>query len=142
MFINNRKTYVYRNGVTVDKATLNYRPEDNVNAAPIVQVDAYGKNPVVSPVDWKPIDSRGSLRQHNRRNRVVDIGDDRNAATDREHWVAKKEQQRDLDRDLKTAYQKIEQNNPQALAWLHSYRERQQTERYSDVREQHRIFDT
>ena len=142
MFVNNKKTYVYRNGVTVDKATLNYRPEDDVNAAPIVQVDAYGKNPTRSPVDWTTIDSRGSLRAHNKRNDVVDVGDDKNMAADRKHWVREKEYQEGLQKDLKTAYQKIEQNNPQALAWLDSYRERQQTERMSDIEKQYRIFDT
>ena len=41
-----------------------------------VITDAYGKNPVRSPVDGTLIDGRTALKAHNRQHDVVDVGND------------------------------------------------------------------
>ena len=45
--------------------------------APALQIDAYSDNPILSPVDGKPIASRADLREHNKRNDVLDVGNDK-----------------------------------------------------------------
>ena len=49
------------------------RPEPT---APTVQIDAYARNPTVSPVDGRLLSSRADLREHNRALGVQDIGSD------------------------------------------------------------------
>ena len=64
-----RRRYVIRDGELVEKVDARPRLFE-------VMIDAYGNNPVVSPVDGKLIGSRADLRAHNERNDVVDVGND------------------------------------------------------------------
>lgn len=79
---------------------------------PMVMADCYHTNPVQSPVDGRPLDSRAALREHNKRNDVIDVGNDQAAIrpSKREYDM------KDLERDLVDAYDKFDQNNPEALA--------------------------
>ena len=67
--------------------------------APAIMIDAYSKNPILSPVDGKPITHRGELTEHNKRNEVLDVGND--AAMTRER---KWEYPTGLRDDLERAY--------------------------------------
>ena len=113
------KTYVQRHDRMVEKWKLNDLPPEEPTA-PEIMVDSYGENPVVSPVDWKPINSRRSLREHNKRNDVVDVGSD--SAYLRPRRVDHAARERELKADMKEAYQKFRQNNPEALAFREKMR--------------------
>ena len=65
-----RTRYVMRDGKLVEK-TEAAKPR-----AHTVMRDCYSSNPVRSPVDGSLLDSRAKLRDHNRRNDVVDVGND------------------------------------------------------------------
>ncbi len=77
---------------------------------PMHMIDCYHRNPVQSPVDLTALDSRSAVREHNRRNDVIDIGNDRGADVPKRDFYA------DIPADVKTAHDKIEQNHPESLA--------------------------
>ncbi|MXX90247.1 MAG: hypothetical protein F4Y68_13570 [Boseongicola sp. SB0665_bin_10] len=91
-------------------------PRNDELAAPLLQIDAYHRNPVQSPVDLTALESRQDVREHNRRNGVIDIGNDRGPDVPRRDFTA------DLKDDLKTAHDKIEQNHPESLAIIQASR--------------------
>ena len=77
-------------------------PVRKFGKAPMVlTADAYGSNPIKSPVDGRVIDSRQALREHNERNGVVDIGDDSVGLRD-QHGVNRGGE--DLRADLEETY--------------------------------------
>lgn len=65
------RRWVQIDGKLIDKDTLPTREP----GLTIIE-SAYSKNPVVSPVDHKLIDSRKALREHNARLGVADVGND------------------------------------------------------------------
>ena len=70
------KRYVQIKGFgLVDRDLLEHNQEP-APAAPTIMTNAYAKNPVQSPVDFSLLDSRKAVREHNKRNDVVDIGND------------------------------------------------------------------
>ena len=69
-----RRTYVYRDGNFIEKHLA--PPLHAPNSKGVLVRDCYHNNPVVSPIDGKPISSRAELREHNMRHGVVDMGND------------------------------------------------------------------
>ena len=63
--------------------------------------DAYSLGPVLSIVDRKPIGSRADLREHNKRNGVIDVGNDPSMRRERKPDVKPGEGLRD---DLERIY--------------------------------------
>ena len=80
--------------------------------APAIQVDAYAKNPVISPVDGKPISSRAELRAHNERNGVVDVGNDKAALR---QSAPSMPSERAIAETLATNYDRFDSGDPKAL---------------------------
>ena len=60
------RTYIYRNGALVEKAR---HRRTGVEIMPDIE-------PVISPVDGTILGSRSTIREHNRRNEVIDVGND------------------------------------------------------------------
>lgn len=73
-----RATYVLRDGKLVEKHLAAPLPAagERHGAGPMLIIDCYSANPVRSIVDGRPIASRAELREHNKRNGVVDVGND------------------------------------------------------------------
>ena len=65
-----RRVFRWRHGEVVEGAPRQARPVHFIQ-------DCYSDNPVLSSVDMKPIASRADLREHNKRNNVVDVGNDK-----------------------------------------------------------------
>ena len=61
-----RRTYVYRGGELTEKVT---RRRSGIEIMPDIE-------PVISPVDGTLLSSRSRVREHNRRNQVIDVGND------------------------------------------------------------------
>lgn len=53
-----------------------YQPPKHGRGPEVLIADAYGNNPIKSPIDGSIIDGRQALRDHNRKHDVEDIGDD------------------------------------------------------------------
>ena len=70
-----RKLYRQINGKLVD--ITDWRPAKPV--APMIMIDAYSNTPTLSPVDGSVLSSRGAVRNHNERNGVFNLGNDRTA---------------------------------------------------------------
>lgn len=85
-----------------------------------VMGDCYHTNPVVSPVDGTLLDSRQKVREHNARNAVVDVGNDKAFTRPREPSVPS---QREVERDVKTLYERFSQNDAEAHRMARSDRE-------------------
>lgn len=116
-----RRIYVWRDGQLVDKATglVDPRGSNLPPQAPLIQIDAYSRDNVRSPVDGSLLHSRQSVREHNKRNDVVDIGNDRNSETEKPLDF-----QKDLMKDMKTSYQMLQQNSDFAKKALHAEKQR------------------
>lgn len=67
-------------------------------------VDAYAANPVLSPVDGKPIGSRADLRRHNAEHGVIDVGSDSSV---RRPPPRPDRSGEGLDRDIRAAYAEL-----------------------------------
>ena len=61
-----KRTYVYRSGQLVEKTR---HRRTGVEIMPDI-------SPVISPVDGTILGSRSTIREHNRRNEVIDVGND------------------------------------------------------------------
>lgn len=95
--------------------TFNHRRRGNnapLEVPYLALANAYGNNPVRSPVDHSVIDSRQSLHEHNMRNGVIDVGNDSAAKMRQQKKMVDK---RELEKDIKDSYDQIEQNNEKAL---------------------------
>ena len=111
-----RTKYVYREGRMVNKETgkPDLRGSNLPPQAPqLCLANAYSSNPVISPVDHTILQSRQDLREHNKRNDVIDVGNDRAAQEYRRNVLDSEKQ---IQKDVAEACAKIEQNNPAALA--------------------------
>ena len=60
----------------VDRDLLEHNAEP-APKAPTIMRNCYARNPVQSPVDFSVLDSRKAVREHNKRNDVVDVGGDK-----------------------------------------------------------------
>lgn len=65
-------TYVYRNGSVVLKSEASPHPFEGKKSVHVMS----DLDPFVSPVDGSVIGSRSDRRAHNRRNGVIDTGND------------------------------------------------------------------
>ena len=72
-----------------------------------IMTDAYSNEPTKSPVDGKMITSRAELREHNKRNGVVDVGNDPWFANPEQtrYRDLEKQSRRDTEQALKEALQ-------------------------------------
>lgn len=108
-----RTTYVLRNGKLVEKKKARAQVHE-------VQIDAYSKNPTVSPVDGSLIASRADLRRHNSRNSVLDVGNDSSLLRREE---APMPSEKEIASHLNEMYQRFDQNDPEAMSMARSGRE-------------------
>ena len=68
-----RQVFVYRDGKVVDRAEAGPHPFERSRAVNVMS----DLDPFVSMVDGTVIGSRTDRRAHNRRNGVIDVGDDK-----------------------------------------------------------------
>lgn len=140
-----KRSYIYRDGIIVDKATgfQDLRGSNLPPQAPMLALNnAYSNNPIKSPVDGSVISTRQDLREHNKRNDVVDIGNDREYHPDYQEQKSYEQKnafdnslEKDIKNDLIDTIQKFEQNHEPTIQASRIARENKKTGNISsDVR--------
>ena len=67
-----RRTYVYDK----ERKEMVEVHRERIHRSPTIMVDAYANNPIKSPVDGRVLDNRYKVKEHNKINNVVDVGND------------------------------------------------------------------